>query len=104
MFYYCSPLTEFRWNTSEWSECTRTCGGGSRNRSVACLNVSIPISSRYEALLNIKIETEVNETMCRMFERAGEKPTSRELCNTDVCPIWQAEEEFSEVSDYTFMK
>lgn len=37
--------------------------------------------------------------MCRMFERAGEKPTSRELCNTDVCPIWDAEEEFSEVSD-----
>lgn len=98
MFHYCSPLTEFRWNTSEWSECTRTCGGGSRNRSVVCLNVSIPISNLYRALLNNKVETEVNETMCRMFERAGEKPTSRELCNTDLCPIWHIEEEYSEVS------
>ena len=43
------------------------------------------------------IETEANVTMCAMSESAGERPTSRELCNTEDCPIWIAEEEFSEV-------
>ena len=43
------------------------------------------------------IETEANVTMCAMSESAGERPTARELCNTEDCPIWIAEEEFSEV-------
>lgn len=97
-YFLCSPITEYRWNTSEWSECTRSCGGGSRTRLVTCLNISIPINSTYIAQLDSTIETEVNETMCWMFEPAGWKPRSRELCNKETCPIWQTTEEYSEVS------
>ena len=94
-----SPITEYRWSTSEWTECTRTCGGGSRNRTVTCLNVSIPITSDHTAELTTITETEVNGIMCDMSEKAGEMPTSRELCNTEDCPIWLATE-YSEASHY----
>jgi hypothetical protein len=92
------PVTDYRWNTSEWTECSRTCGGGSRSRNVSCLNISIPITIDYRAKLDQVIESEANITMCAMSESAGVRPTSRELCNTDTCPIWVAEEEFSECS------
>ena len=69
-------------------------------RNVSCLNFSIPISSDYRVELENAIDTEVNVTMCAMSESAGERPTSRELCNTEHCPIWVAEEEFSEVTLY----
>lgn len=66
---------------------------------MTCLNVSIPITSDYTADLDSIVETEAELMMCDMFfEEAGEKPTSRELCNTQDCPIWLAEEEFSKVS------
>ena len=92
-----SPLTVFRWNTTDWTECSKTCGGGERYRDISCLNISIPITNDYRAELDLAIETEANVTMCAMSEDAGERPTSRELCNTDDCPIWVVEEEFSEV-------
>ena len=66
---------------------------------MTCLNISIPLDSNYTAQLNSTIETEVNDSMCRMSVSAGAKPISRELCNTEICPVWRAEE-FSEVSDY----
>ena len=93
-----SPLTEFRWNTSEWTECSKTCGGGSQIRNVSCLNISIPVTSQYIANPEMAIETETDTAMCAMCEKAGVRPTSRELCNIEDCPIWVAEEEFTEVS------
>lgn len=44
------------------------------------------------------VETEANATMCSMHDRAGERPASRELCNTEDCPIWVVEGEYSEVA------
>ena len=84
-----SPITEYRWNVSEWSECSRTCGGGIRTRNVTCLNVSIPINSRYNSERDRIVETEAEDNMCVMFERAGERPTEQELCETQRCPFWQ---------------
>ena len=66
---------------------------------MSCLNISIPITIDYRAKLDQVIESEANITMCAMSESAGVRPTSRELCNTDTCPIWVAEEEFSEVNN-----
>ena len=64
---------------------------------MTCLNVSIPITSDYRPDLDSIVETEAELMMCDMFAAAGEIPTSRELCNTQDCPIWLAAEEFSKV-------
>lgn len=65
-----------------------------------CLNVSVPITSEFIADIDSIIETEADPAMCGMFQEAGVKPTSRELCNTQDCPVWLAEEEFSKVRTY----
>jgi hypothetical protein len=83
------PLEEFRWNVSEWSECSRTCGGGSRNRTVNCVRVLIPVDAAYEAVLTNITEEAAEDFMCTMFEGAGPKPPERELCQEQDCPFWR---------------
>ena len=87
-----SPITEFRWNTSEWTDCSRSCGGGNQTRNVTCLELKI-----HQAEINITVITgEVDEGMCVMFEGAGTRPTNYQLCNEQSCAFWQAGQ-FSDV-------
>uniref|UniRef100_A0A1I8PD91 PLAC domain-containing protein n=1 Tax=Stomoxys calcitrans TaxID=35570 RepID=A0A1I8PD91_STOCA len=62
---YCGP----RWHYSEWSECTKTCDGGTQRRSVKCLE--------YNELENILKES----NKCRYSIR---EPIYRS-CNTHKC-------------------
>lgn len=84
------PVIEFRWNFSDWTDCSKTCGGGSRTRDVNCNRISIPVDNRYQAILNqTTYEEVVNDSMCVMFSRAKVRPISYELCNLQRCPIWR---------------
>ena len=85
----CSPLSEFRWNTSEWSGCSKTCNGGVRTRNVFCLEEIFPISSRYFALVDMTTLNETEDGMCAMSLKAGPRPSERELCETQECPSFQ---------------
>jgi hypothetical protein len=86
------PLTEYRWNVSEWSGCSRTCNGGFRTRNVSCLNESFPIDSRYFAQVDSVTLSPADDYMCTMSEKAGERPADRELCETQDCPFFLATE------------
>ena len=84
-----SPIVEFLWNTSEWSECSRTCGGGFQTREVNCLSETFTVTSRYQALVNSSVLNITEDGMCEMFEQAGPKPADRQLCELQDCPFWQ---------------
>eukprot|EP01006_Ploeotia_vitrea_P034698 TRINITY_DN65790_c14_g1_i2.p1 TRINITY_DN65790_c14_g1~~TRINITY_DN65790_c14_g1_i2.p1 ORF type:complete len:1985 (+),score=893.63 TRINITY_DN65790_c14_g1_i2:504-5957(+) len=57
----------YKWKTGEWSECTKQCDGGTRQRSVVC---------------TLEVDgTTVAESNCD----AGSKPSSSEACNTAAC-------------------
>ncbi|XP_033236343.1 thrombospondin type-1 domain-containing protein 4 isoform X2 [Drosophila pseudoobscura] len=62
---YCAP----RWHYSEWSQCTKSCDGGTQRRSVRCLE--------YNATLNSLQDS----TRCRY---AAREPIFRS-CNTNDC-------------------
>ncbi|XP_043941316.1 A disintegrin and metalloproteinase with thrombospondin motifs 12 [Protopterus annectens] len=55
-------LCPSNWTVSNWSECTVTCGGGVRTRSVTCLKS--------------------NERICDL----SKKPNGKSLCNLQQCP------------------
>ena len=91
IFYIFSPVIEFEWNTTEWSGCSKSCGGGERTREASCLRLEIPVTARYLAdINNTRITGVVNDSMCVMFTKAGARPTEREVCNREQCPIWRA--------------
>ena len=91
-----SPITEYRWRTSEWGTCSRSCSTGVRHRNITCIEASIPINSFYEAQLDNVTESVVEERMCAMSREAGKRPSERELCSLQKCPVWQTSQ-YSEV-------
>ncbi|XP_016299075.1 A disintegrin and metalloproteinase with thrombospondin motifs 9-like [Sinocyclocheilus anshuiensis] len=56
------------WEYSSWSECSRSCGGGTRRRSVVC---------------GMSAETD-DETKCNPQEKLTVQP-----CNEFLCPQWK---------------
>ena len=84
-----SPIIEYRWNYSDWTECSRTCGIGVRTRDVNCINVTIPIDLRFKALINDStVVGVINDSFCVRYPGAEIMPISRELCSVQDCPIW----------------
>ena len=84
----------FRWIADNWSECSRTCGGGYRQRDVYCTQ-----------LITNEPHHRTNRTD-RDCEQAGAiKPKSIvQNCNTNVCPpVWIAGE-WGRVSLYQYLK
>ena len=63
---------------------------------MTCLNVSVPINSLYQPQSDDIVETVVDDILCVLSSDAGEKPSHRELCNLEPCPVWQTSE-YSEV-------
>ncbi|KAJ8984117.1 hypothetical protein NQ317_017326 [Molorchus minor] len=57
-----------RWDYTSWSQCTKTCGGGTQRRTAKCVDNSYrPIEDSY----------------CNMSEKITEQ-----ICNTERCPSW----------------
>lgn len=64
--------SDYTWLIGDWSNCSATCGGGDRNRSVIC---------------KYKDGTTATDDKC-----STPKPTTQEACNTNTCPktyTWQ---------------
>ncbi|CAH1132157.1 unnamed protein product [Ceutorhynchus assimilis] len=57
-----------RWDYSIWSECSKTCGGGTQRRSAKCVDEN-----------NIPID----DSHCSNTEKIIEQ-----ICNTEQCPDW----------------
>ncbi|XP_059081063.1 protein madd-4-like isoform X2 [Tigriopus californicus] len=60
-----------RWEVTDWSECSKSCGGGVRTRDVACI---IDKDGKKIKVVNDK---------CPNLE-----PPSKEGCNMEECPQW----------------
>uniref|UniRef100_A0A8C9N5Z6 ADAMTS-like protein 2 n=1 Tax=Serinus canaria TaxID=9135 RepID=A0A8C9N5Z6_SERCA len=72
----CQP----RWETSRWSECSRTCGEGSQYRTVRCWKMLAP-----------GFDSSVYDELC---EAAGlARPMERKACKNKACgPQWELSE------------
>ncbi|CAG9862410.1 unnamed protein product [Phyllotreta striolata] len=57
-----------RWDYSQWSECSKTCGGGVQRRTAKCIDDS---------------NTPIDDSYCNNSELIIEQ-----ICNTENCPIW----------------
>jgi hypothetical protein len=66
--YECNtqPCLTYSWNVTDWSTCTKGCGGGDRARSVTCVS-SDGTEPPYES------------------KCTGSKPPESEACNTEPC-------------------
>ncbi|KAG7196354.1 hypothetical protein KM043_001333 [Ampulex compressa] len=62
-----------KWITGEWSMCSASCGGGSRNRAVFCTEE------------NGNETTKLPDHKCSGLH----KPRYQETCNTISCPMWE---------------
>lgn len=58
----------YKWKTSQWSDCTKSCDGGSQNRSVSCVSQD---------------EVQVRDEYCT----ASERPIHSQICNNFACPV-----------------
>jgi len=58
----------YRWVTSAWSTCSRTCGNGVMTRSVTCVNSATGV------------DVTVSDSFCTMT-----KPTASSVCGTNAC-------------------
>lgn len=74
----------WRWETSRWSECSRTCGEGFHYRTVRCWKMLAP-----------GFDSSVYNELC---ESAGlARPMERKVCKNKACgPQWELSE-WSEV-------
>ncbi|XP_055685140.1 protein madd-4 isoform X4 [Lutzomyia longipalpis] len=67
--HQCPP----KWVTDEWGVCSKTCGGGVRDRLVICVEESSGVKNK------------VADEMCH-----SPKPNTQEICNVHDCPNWVA--------------
>lgn len=73
-----------RWETSGWSECSRTCGEGVQYRTVRCWKMLSP-----------GLDSSVYDSLCLSHEL--HKPANRKVCLGQSCgPQWEVSE-WSEV-------
>lgn len=74
-----------RWETSSWSECSRTCGEGYQFRIVRCWKMLSP-----------GFDSSVYSDLCEAAEAV--RPEERKTCRNPACgPQWEMSE-WSEVS------
>lgn len=74
----------FRWETSGWSECSRTCGEGVQYRTVRCWKMLSP-----------GLDSSVYDSLCLSHDL--HKPANRKVCHGQSCgPQWEVSE-WSEV-------
>ncbi|KAM9323062.1 ADAMTS-like protein 2 [Pholidichthys leucotaenia] len=69
-----------RWETSGWSECSRTCGEGVQYRTVRCWKMLSP-----------GLDSSVYDSLC--LSHNLHKPASRKVCHGQSCgPQWEVSE------------
>uniref|UniRef100_A0A671PI65 ADAMTS-like protein 2 n=1 Tax=Sinocyclocheilus anshuiensis TaxID=1608454 RepID=A0A671PI65_9TELE len=69
-----------RWETSRWSECSRTCGEGFQFRTVRCWKMMAP-----------GFDSSVYDELCQAVEL--QKPITRKACKSKSCgPQWEISE------------
>ncbi|CAH1791827.1 unnamed protein product, partial [Owenia fusiformis] len=78
--YYIPNVAQstYGWETTEWGECSQTCGGGSQSRTVTCQ----------------KDDGESAENLCD----ESQKPATTQTCSTESCPASWAVGEWQECS------
>ncbi|NXS35378.1 ATL2 protein, partial [Pomatostomus ruficeps] len=73
---HCQP----RWETSRWSECSRTCGEGFQYRTVRCWKMLAP-----------GFDSSVYDDLCKVARLA--RPMERKACKNKACgPQWELSE------------
>ncbi|KAI8517987.1 microfibril binding, partial [Branchiostoma belcheri] len=71
-FDYCvGKPCKARWITSDWSDCTKTCGSGTQKRTVRCWKV-----------ISRGLDTTVYDELCN----STAKPSATRECHSEPCP------------------
>jgi len=80
------PVLLYRWIHSEWSQCSKSCGGGHRTRNVSCVQV------HQDELKPIQTPGQCDDET---------KPASQEKCNYYPCHNHWHREDWSRVCNAT---